>query len=694
MTDKELMEMLQKSTEDIKVPESLRPEAVKERLKAVENEKKTEKKPRVRPWMYQVGAAAAALALCVSVFWSAGRGQDEGRMESAAVQEAESTVAGDAADAEEILADADAAAADTGGEDAGRTDTGWDSSLGGYMAPADSYSAIFQKLEEFYADLSNAEEEETAVGTVEDAGVDTSAGVAEDTAKMELPQGAAEHSDTNVQVEGVDEGDIVKTDGEYLYVLRANSGVKIVRAEDLKLMSEIKWNNTVTDAYDMYLDGGSLVVIGRAVEAKLEEGESEAAHLNIQNNLTTFVYDVSDSEAPKLKGSVTQDGSYLTSRKNGNYLYLISRYTPDAGFVEEKTEGYVPNVDGVLMEEADIYLPTGENAGDMYSYLVVTSVDIRKPDRIKDSCAVVTDSYSFYVSKENVYASGRYYDGNGDASTTIVKFAYEDGALTPAAGGLVPGELLNDFSMDEYQGHLRVVSMDWSRGRTTTGLYVLDEQLKIVGRIDDLAAGERLKSARFMGDQGYFVTFLETDPLFSADLSDPENPRIIGELKIPGFSSYLHFWEQDLLLGIGWEDNEATGLREGKLSMFDISDPSDVTESDKKILKNATEFPAAYEYKSVLVDAGKGRFGFAYGSWEEDRNWSDQRCYYAVYQYEAGEGFIQEFCCLLNEEDGFGDYMDDVRGVTIGDSLYIIMERGISVFDLAQKGEKTGSLVW
>ncbi|MGI6069261.1 MAG: beta-propeller domain-containing protein [Blautia sp.] len=696
--DGKLLEMLRKSAEDVEVPDGLKPDVIEKKLQEKGDQGTAKKKKIMGPWMYRACAAAAAVLLFIggySVLRQQNNASGVKGEKANAAMEADQT-----AEPEEAAADM----AEGNGyeeEDAGgalgaapkEQKADGDVSLGGYMTAAGSYFDIYQKLQEGYVYDCGAMESETVM---EDAagGVDqkTTASAASgeeetavsDTADMELLKGGGEHSETNIQVEGVDEGDIVKTDGTYLYVLRNGSGVKIVRAKDLKLMSEISWKNADTQAYEMYLEGERLTVITRERQASLD--------FAVEDTLKVWVYDVSDPKMPKAQEGVTQDGEYLTSRKNGNYLYLFSRFYPQYGADEDQTDKYVPKVNGKLLDKECIYLPSQEGYGSVYSYLVITSMDLTNPKEVADSCAMVTDSGNFYVSRENIYATELYY-ANDSLSTVIVKFGYEKGNLTPVAGGIVPGQLLDSFSMDEYQGYLRVVSMSWESGHSASGLYVLDDKLETAGRIGDLAPGEQLKSARFMGDEGYFVTFLETDPLFSVDLSDPRNPKIIGELKIPGFSSYLHFLGEDQLLGIGWENEEETGWREVKLSMFDISDPSDVKESDKMVLSKAVECPAGSNYKCVLADKD-GRFGFAYGCVNKQYEWSGEAYYYAVYRYEEGQGFVEELKCHLNQEEGFGSsYLDDVRGVTIGNTLYLVMDRGVSAFDL-DGGERTGSVKW
>ena len=171
--------------------------------------------------------------------------------------------------------------------------------------------------------------------------------------------------------------------------------------------------------------------------------------------------------------------------------------------------------------------------------------------------------------------------------TEIAKFHYKDGRITGVAAGSVKGYLNDSFSLNEYDGTLRVVSTYYDEmWEEWNALYILDEKLQQLSAIEDLAQGETIRSARFFGTTGYFVTFRQTDPLFSVDLSDPENPKVLGELKISGFSSYLHFYGENLLLGIGYEADENTGSTTGlKLSMFDISDPADLLVEIQKSLR-------------------------------------------------------------------------------------------------------------
>ena len=219
---------------------------------------------------------------------------------------------------------------------------------------------------------------------------------------------------------------------------------------------------------------------------------------------------------------------------------------------------------------------------------------------------------------------------------------------------------------DEYDGYLRVVVTDGD----TNSVYVLNQELKETGSIKGLAEDERVYSARFMGKAGYFVTFKETDPLFSVDLSDPKNPKIIGALKIPGFSDYLHPYGKNKLLGIGMNVDEKTMSTDGvKLTMFDISDPENVKEEQTYVIENVYYTDVSYDYKAALVDAEKNLIGFAADS-EGGRE-------YYTFSYDEKQGFT----CTMHEEIN-GNNMRITRGIYIEDTLYVIQGNIIEAYSL------------
>lgn len=515
------------------------------------------------------------------------------------------------------------------------------------------------------------------------------------------PEKAAgtDFSKTNLQELGVDEGDIVKTDGQFVYILRQDLSFAIVKADKDKssLLSVTKLDvGSNGYVHEMYLEGDTLHIIVSGAITRLTN-EEDMYYTNTKRQTTLLTYDISDRSAPVLTGSVSQEGSYETSRKNDGYIYLFTSYSPD---IRDNFDDSVimPRVNDTEISAGDVYLPESLESS---TYLVISSIKTDAPDQIYDSKVLVSGASHYYVSEQNIYIANERYD-SAVTMTEITKFHYENGSITGAAAGSVKGYLNNSFSMNEYDGKLRVVSTytgdEFNAIRDAVGtftgqtyeqnfeehnaLYILDENMQQTGAIEDLAEGETIRSARFFGDTGYFVTFEQTDPLFSVDLSDPQNPEILGELKVSGFSSYLHFYGEDLLLGIGYEADEKTGTVEGlKLSMFDISDPTDVKEVHRMVLSGITWCPAVEDYKSILADPVKNVIGF----------YCDNR--YLVFSYDETNGFTNELAydfysdMLINQAE-----YDTMRGLYINDTFYLAGNTFFISFDMKNNYEKTSLL--
>ena len=381
-------------------------------------------------------------------------------------------------------------------------------------------------------------------------------------------------------------------------------------------------------------------------------------------NTTAVTYDISDRENPKEVGRVSQSGYYNSSRIADGYLYLFSDYyvTLD-GITAKNPKSYIPLVNDNLIKETDICLPSISKA-DMYS--IITSVSLENPNETAHSKALLADGGNLYVSNDNIYFYENVWQYSGKDVTTIRKVSYESGKLTAGAQCKIDGYINDSFSIDEYDGYLRVVVTDGD----TNSVYVLNQELKETGSIKGLAEDERVYSARFMGKAGYFVTFKETDPLFSVDLSDPKNPKIIGALKIPGFSDYLHPYGKNKLLGIGMNVDEKTMSTDGvKLTMFDISDPENVKEEQTYVIENVYYTDVSYDYKAALVDAEKNLIGFAADS-EGGRE-------YYTFSYDEKQGFT----CTMHEEIN-GNNMRITRGIYIEDTLYVIQGNIIEAYSL------------
>lgn len=481
--------------------------------------------------------------------------------------------------------------------------------------------------------------------------------------------GNDDHSETTTQVEGVKEADIVKTDGEYIYSISfIDSEFRIIKAgRKPKIMSVTKiTKDKYVNLYEMYLVDEKIVILG----------EDSTNGLNATATTLAYIYDVTNPDKPKKANVCKQSGRYYDSRLIGDKLYLISDYTLRTDKVEkEKPKTFVPEIESSnfngIVKPDDIIIDK-ENISPKYTVIGGYSV---KDGKMISSKSLLGNIYTVYCSTENIIIAG-YSENN---VTKISRFAVSDGKIEKKADGKIDGSLLNQFSIDEYKGNYRFVTTKYRERRvkhksvvsyetiTVNSLVVLNGKLKEIGCIDNVAPNERVYSVRFMGDVAYFVTFRETDPLFSVDLTDPKNPEIIGKLKIPGFSNYLYPYGEGKLLGIGEEINEWSGNNMGvKLSMFDVSDSSDVSEEAKKVIDSYYS-QALYDHKAILADGEKNIIGFSAET--------DGGLKYYVFSYEGGK-FKKVF------ERKFADFYEDMRGIYIGNEFYVITDDFLYTFDI------------
>jgi hypothetical protein len=433
---------------------------------------------------------------------------------------------------------------------------------------------------------------------------------------MAVPEGGQDYSGTNVQVAGVDEGDIVKTDGDYLYILSGGQLVIVDAwpADEMQVASR-----TWIDGYpiEQYLHGDMLTVISQvqhiyimndggrvAIDALMPSIWPPVPAQPPQVQITQI--DVSDRTNPQIAQQTKLDGTLVTSRAIDNYVYVItsghfglpgpectcttdpqdpddkptedptisdsdavviappeSEYYPTCTY--ETRDEYLRRIEGRVLElglpqfetrggmlpairsgpisdPTDVYKPL---APDQFNLLSITTFDVTGGFGPAASTSLVSDwSSAVYASLSNLYIAQQQWwrwDAENYDTTLIYQLNFaSDGGVDPVAIGKVPGRVLNQFSMDEWNGHLRVATTSNRWGRSMNHVFVLgqrDNRLLVVGSIMDLAPGEQIFSARFMGPQGFVVTFRQVDPLFTLDLRNPTQPRVMGELKIPGFSN-------------------------------------------------------------------------------------------------------------------------------------------------------------
>jgi inhibitor of cysteine peptidase len=423
---------------------------------------------------------------------------------------------------------------------------------------------------------------------------------------------AVDYSKTNIQVEGVDEADIVKSDGEYLYVALGERVliVKAYPAADAHVVTEIKLNGTIAG---LFINEDRLVVFEYGMQA-ISYTRAEETMIYNENLLHIRIYDVTDRNSPVLARTVSSDGWYFTSRMIGDYVYVVVN---EYAYLRE---GEVPLpiiINQGQREEVSATSIYYTNVSD-YSYGFTTIIAVNvKDDNVEPGheTFLIGNSGGIYASLNNIYLAVPRYDyETGAEATQIHRLGIQEDKITCEASGEVPGRILNQFSMDEYNGYFRIattmgqVSRMLTEASSSNNLYVLNMNLTIVGRLEDLAPGEQIYSARFMGDQCYLVTFKKIDPLFVIGLEDPANPTVLGRLKIPGYSNYLHPYSENLLIGIGKETVEA---EEGdfawyqgvKISLFDVSDLANPREAAKyEIGDRGTDSPILSDHKALLFD--------------------------------------------------------------------------------------------
>ena len=440
-----------------------------------------------------------------------------------------------------------------------------------------------------------------------------------------------------------------------------------------------------TDPVELYVKDDRLVVFyNETVQKNSDQAEDSSAYgADYQSYTVAETYDLSDRREPVSLGRVQLGGYYRTVRISGDYIYLFSDYYADYNATRKVAESYIPTVQGKTIASNCIFLPgtIGTN-----QFLVVGSFSLKDPTQIIDSKAILSNGGDCYVSEDNIYVYEYVYDEKEDYDQTLIrKISYKEGKLKGVAQTKIWGQVKDSFCIDEYDGNLRLVTTvnpvyhygkdggielydaSVEENGSSNALYILDKKLNVTGKIEKLAPNEEVYSARFMGKTAYFVTYEQVDPLFSADLSDPENPKILGALKIPGFSDYLHGYGEGRLLGIGMETDEA-GAQDGvKLSLFDISDPTDVTEVQKTVLEGFYATDLSYNYKLAAIDSKQNLIGFsAYGD----------GTHYFIYRYDEKEGFV----CVLDKE--VNSYGSEIRGLYAGDRFYLVQGNAVESFDL------------
>lgn len=556
-----------------------------------------------------------------------------------------------------------------------------------------------------------------------------------------------DYSATNVQVEGVDEADTVKTDGHYIYSLN-NNQLRIIEAyptRKLALLATIPYDNEFSPI-ELFNEGDRLVVMGQSWRNLDDSSPTDSGGLKLaywyfrgESQTVARVYDVRDKTQPKLEREIAFDGSYLSSRRIGKTVYLLGRKYPlffpyimplvaepaDDALIPGTTPAVkatktaepqltrsqvVPKIrDSRTNNGKDTYLPMKQ----IYyfpdfseaNYIMVGSFNLDKPDEPVNVKSYLGGGDIVYASTDNLYISAADYSGDSAGAVThIYKFGLKDGGLAFSNTGEVPGTPLNQYSLDENNGYFRIATTvdTWtsdgtnSQNNTWNNLYTLDDTMQVKGKLEHLAEGERIYSARFMGNKAYLVTYEQVDPLFVIDLSAPEEPKMLGQLKIPGFSNYLHPYDENHLLGLGQETVASTTgglptMKGVKLALFDVTDPAQPQELHSLVIGGKGSYsPASYDAKAFWFDKKRNLLGFPIEETDSSRDYASDEWPARVFQgaqvfnVTLEDGFVKKGAVThLDEKPTDYDWYHYVqRLLTIGEELYTFSDTRLKVNSL------------
>lgn len=712
MDEREMLEKIADSAQDLTVPKYLQPDQVRRQLKG---------RPYKTGKYYRMIAAAACLCLCFGIGLFVSQ-NDVRKMSGSLVQDGESSNAQEQKDRISAAKKQDTNLSILENDEAG-AETGEDSEavsmqqkvsvkkLGKMYTLASDYGAVYDAVKEASAWQMKQEKEAMTDGAARD-GADYANNIHYDEnvqspLRSDLQKEGSnssqsadkeDFSTTNLQVDGIDESDVVKTDGNFIYAAQEN------QIQTLDVSSAVPYAaGTIRPDMDedtdriceMYVADKLLTIIVQTEKTSLQQKEEEqkaadVRYIDTKPVTKIITYDLSDPKNPVLKDTAVQDGWYQTSRKVGGRLYLFTNQSMgitddmlrEDAVSDDRLKQWLPSVNGSVVPSDCIYLQKGGSYG-----LLMAAIDLTDHSRILDTKLLIHQYTNLYVSSTSVYLYLNDYV-NEASRTRIARFALEaDGTIRAVAAKTVKGNITDTFAIHEKGGYLLVLTSVTSADPWENRVYVLDENMQTAGKLTGLAKGEQIYAARFAGDIGYFVTYRNTDPLFSVDFSDPKNPQIIGELKVTGFSEYLHFWSDDKLLGIGYETDPDSGETVGvKLSMFDISDPLKVKEEAKLVLQGVDDCEGMYDYKSVLVSEKKNLIAFTTKTYAE-KYLED----YRVFSYKDGKFISRIERTLANGTCADRKYW---RSVYVGDMLYLVSEKKMIAFAMNDDWKEIGKLVY
>jgi hypothetical protein len=577
------------------------------------------------------------------------------------------------------------------------------------------------------------------------------------------PRGPGDYTDTNNQVSGVDEADFVKNDGTRILVI---SGRKLYLhqswpAESLRAVGSLGLEGWPRE---MFLEGNRVTIFS-GVYVQEDTGSGGAgggADLAIcpadapcgyygSNATKVTVVDVTDMSSPQVVDELYLPGSYSNARRTGETVRLLlndhfrwpagMKWSPEYNESLWKDDDRLRDaIDDLMKQNEKVirertlaqWLPTGwrkrpdgskvevgydcrdfyrSNAPAKLGFVTVATLNPGATESTVRRSSLVASPGEIYASKDALYLASQHWwwwPTDGQVTHTYLhKFDTRSAGVARYVGsGVVEGHLLNQFSMDEHEGVLRVATTiatlrvtedaPWGRQETTNRVTTFREQdgrLVKAGQSEDLAVGERIFSARFIGNKGYVVTFRQVDPLFTFDLSDPENPRKVGELKVPGFSSYIHPLGENHLLTVGMhvpENQTDWRQRAVKLSLFDVSNPAEPKEAFTQLVGTAYGWSESlWEHKAFNFFPAKGLLAIPFSDYNPTSTdyWSGFRSELKVFRVDTATGFTPVGAVSMADVYQVHNYRNwswywtpNVRrSVMADDYVYAISDAGVRV---------------
>jgi inhibitor of cysteine peptidase len=510
---------------------------------------------------------------------------------------------------------------------------------------------------------------------------------------LEIDDGESSHSETNIQVEGVDEMDKVKTDGSHLFMANFN-GIHIIKAYPVESLSnlsfipsssliELSLENFTVSPQGIFLDGDNLVVISMIYDwgSFNEWDESIGGFTSIGEMTAISLVNVSDPSSPVLEKSWGISGYVAGARMVGGVVYVICQ-----DWIGSIHDVHLPMImagnDMMELDGSDVrYDPQGNQKD---GYINLMAIDV-KPLEFETLSVLGGWTSTIYMSHGSIYLAMRNWEpvpllgsavaGNEVSSnvmSSIFSIEVSGTSMQPVAKGEVPGRLLNQFSLDEYEGFLRVVTTtSWEPPENC--VFVLDQELNVTGSLTGIAPSETVQAARFYGDVLYLVTFQRIDPLFVIDLGDRSNPVVLGELEVPGFSAYLHRIDQDRVIGIGMENSSV------KVAMYDVSDPFSPIELSRYLVEGEYSYTEAlWDHHAILIDVQKGLLVIPL----RYHNSSDEKWIHGTAVFNISDDEVN-----LRGTIDLGEWSWTLRSVYIDDLLYSISTTTIMVNDIADLSE-------